>query len=277
MKNLVINTANLRLGALEFGEKDAPTVLALHGWLDNAASFIPLAKHLSHINLVALDFPGHGKSEHRSGANAYHFIDYAADVLLAANALGLHNFSLLGHSLGAGVAALIAAVVPDRVDRLAMVEGLVPFTAPPKELLTQFHHHLEAVVKPASPNRNYESVKQAAIARQKAGDLSLAAAMLITERNLVEASGGFVWRTDRRLTWPSPVYLSDEQVNQYLGAIQCESLLIRSSQGIVRNWPRLSGRESYLQDLKVIDIQGGHHCHMDNPESVAQHLTHFLN
>ena len=57
----------LELGALRvltWGEEDAPPVLALHGWLDNAASFIPLAAHLDGIRLVAIDAPGHGRSGH---------------------------------------------------------------------------------------------------------------------------------------------------------------------------------------------------------------------
>ncbi|KAG1587997.1 hypothetical protein G6F46_014705 [Rhizopus delemar] len=41
---------------------EGPRVLALHGWLDNAASFVPLAPHLSSLQLVAIDLPGHGHS-----------------------------------------------------------------------------------------------------------------------------------------------------------------------------------------------------------------------
>jgi len=70
LKEIFIQTANLKLGALSFGNPMETPVLALHGWLDNAASFIPLAQHLNETNLIALDFPGHGKSEHRTGANA---------------------------------------------------------------------------------------------------------------------------------------------------------------------------------------------------------------
>ncbi len=272
-----IKTANLRLGALISDNRDDPPVIALHGWLDNAASFSPLANFLSDIRLIAIDFPGHGKSEHRTGANAYHFVDYAADVILAADELGLEQFTLLGHSLGAGVAAMIAATVPERIKRLAMVEGLVPVTAPPENISDQLRSHITGTSKSASVPKIYATIEEAAIARQRAGDLSSYAAALIATRNIVKTPDGYIWRTDRRLTMPSPVYLTEDHVRAYLSKIECDSLLIRSNSGILKQWPDLVGRESYLKTARIIDIEGGHHCHMDNPESVVKHLSPFLN
>ena len=51
-----------RIAGLRFGRQGAIPVLALHGWLDNAASFVPLARHLAGLDLVAVDLPGHGRS-----------------------------------------------------------------------------------------------------------------------------------------------------------------------------------------------------------------------
>lgn len=277
LKEEFIKTANLRLAALISDNREDPPVIALHGWLDNAASFYPLAKFLSGIRLIAIDFPGHGKSGHRTGTNAYHFVDYAADVILAADALGLEQFTLLGHSLGAGVAAMIAATVPERMKRLAMVEGLIPVTAPPENISDQLRRHINDTRKSASAPRIYATIDEATIARKRAGDLSSYAASLIATRNTVETPEGYIWRTDRRLTMPSPVYLTEDHVRAYLSKIECDSLLIRSNNGILKQWPDLAGRESYLQTARIIDIEGGHHCHMDDPESVVKHLSPFLN
>ena len=122
-----IEISGLALAARVHGPEDGLPVLALHGWLDNAATFDRLAPLLPDLRIVAIDLAGHGRSQHRVGA-PYHFIDYVADAGAVADALGWQQFSLLGHSLGAGVAALLAGTWPERVRRLALLEGLGPMT-----------------------------------------------------------------------------------------------------------------------------------------------------
>ena len=276
MNELFIQTSNLKLGALSSGDKSEPPVIALHGWLDNAASFIPIAEFMTGFHLVALDLPGHGKSEHRCGVNAYHFVDYAADVVLAADALGFEHFSLLGHSLGAGVAGLVASVAPERIKRLALVEGLAPVTGRPDDVCNQLRKHIDKARDARRTPSVYLNKDEAVVARQNAGDFSLASAELIAERNLVAGEDGFRWHTDRCLRQPSPVYLSEDHVKAYLKKIECETLLVRSSNGIIMNWDSLRGREPYVENLTLVDIEGGHHCHMDDPQSVAEHVVPFL-
>ena len=98
--------------------KNVPRVLALHGWLDNAASFIPLAPHLHGIDLVAIDQPGHGRSAHLPPGTDYSFVGAINAILDVADALGWERFALLGHSMGGGISSLIAAACPERIERL---------------------------------------------------------------------------------------------------------------------------------------------------------------
>ena len=65
VEELELQTPYLRLSARAWGPPDGVPVLALHGWLDNAASFDPLASLLPGVRLVAVDLPGHGGSDHR--------------------------------------------------------------------------------------------------------------------------------------------------------------------------------------------------------------------
>jgi len=53
-----IQTSTLRLVAKCWGKPEGLPVLALHGWLDNAATFDHLAPFLPEFRLVSLDLPG---------------------------------------------------------------------------------------------------------------------------------------------------------------------------------------------------------------------------
>ena len=52
------------LRGLRWGSTGDAPILALHGWLDNAASFVRLAPLLADADVVAIDLPGHGYSDH---------------------------------------------------------------------------------------------------------------------------------------------------------------------------------------------------------------------
>jgi len=55
---LVTGAGTLR--GLRWGRSGDASILALHGWLDNAASFARLAPLLMDADVVAIDLPGHG-------------------------------------------------------------------------------------------------------------------------------------------------------------------------------------------------------------------------
>jgi len=66
-----------------------PRVIALHGWLDNAGSVVPLAPHLPGLDLAALDMPGHGASFCPAVVGAAHLGEACRNVLrVAAQSLG---------------------------------------------------------------------------------------------------------------------------------------------------------------------------------------------
>lgn len=161
------------LAALQWGEPDAPPLLALHGWLDNAASFARLAPLLAaRYRVIAMDLPGHGCSAHLpSTAIRYHVVDQVDHVLDVADALHLQRFDLLGHSLGAGIASLIAAAVPTRIRKLALVEGLAPLADDGSQTLTRWQDaHSQRVTEQRRP-RVYASIDHAVAARVAAGGL----------------------------------------------------------------------------------------------------------
>ncbi len=128
-RDIELQLPHIRIAAREWGDPDGEPVLAIHGWLDNAASFDTLAPMLPGLHLVAIDLPGHGRSQHRPPGVVHHFVDWVPEVAAAADALGWDSFSLLGHSMGAGIASLVPAVFPGRVRRVVLLEGAGPLAA----------------------------------------------------------------------------------------------------------------------------------------------------
>ena len=161
----------VKLAALRWGcPSSKRRVLCLHGWMDNAASFSRLAPHWlsssADTEIVALDFPGHGLSGHKSSDGPpqllAEFAYYCCELIEAmewANKRGnggdagmrtvvgnvLRSTSvgedklpatlakdddvdedkiiLVGHSMGSGVAIVLAAAFPEYFSSLILLEG----------------------------------------------------------------------------------------------------------------------------------------------------------
>ena len=266
------------LEGLRWSRPGAPRVLCLHGWLDNAASFVPLSRYLKDFDLVALDFAGHGFSAHRPEHSRYYFPENMYDVDAVMDALGWDDCHIIGHSLGGGVACGFAAAMPEKVNRLVFLDVVGIVTLPVEQASRQLRLSLKSVRKNRSILKPYESVEEAMLARQKNSPLSDDAARLICERALEHTGDYYQWRTDTRLTWRSPQFLTNDQVLNLLESIQSPVLAITSPTiekfigGDV-----LHERLDRIADCTHITNDGHHHFHMEQPEIIAAHITEFLN
>ncbi|HVY48995.1 MAG TPA: alpha/beta hydrolase, partial [Minicystis sp.] len=109
------------------------TILLLHGFLDAGATWDLVAEHLVRAghDVVAPDLRGFGQSDAVGPGGYYHFPDYVADVAELVEALSPRRLAVVGHSMGGTVAALFAGARPERVERLALLEGLGPVATEP--------------------------------------------------------------------------------------------------------------------------------------------------
>jgi pimeloyl-ACP methyl ester carboxylesterase len=272
-----LELTHLRVAAQEWGAEDGPAVLALHGWLDNAASFERLAPLVPDLHLVALDLPGHGRSDHWPEGFLHHFIDWVPVVVEVADSLGWTEFSLLGHSMGAGIASLIPGVVPDRVERVVLLEGLGPSVTPPEKAPEQLAAAIRSeAVLTAAGNRRFPDLETAVKARLRDSHLDEPTARLLVERGTEVTADGVRFTHDPRLRSRSRLRLTEDQVHAFLTAIRCPVLAVRASDG----WPLplefIEKRIATIPDVRTVEVEGGHHVHLTDPDRVAPLIRDFF-
>ncbi len=263
--------------AQQFGADKGIPVLTLHGWLDNSASFAPLAQCLDQFRWICLDMPGHGKSAHRPAGCIYHFTDYIADLDAVYKAIGSEKINLVGHSLGAGVAAMFAATFPQKVNQLVLIDGLGPIAGKDDNSLDQFKRSMAFLDEsPPDPNRRYNSWDHLIDARIRAGDMLPSSAELLVRRGAVADGGKLRVLSDKRLKQHSPIYMSQKKVLAILKGIEAPILLVLAKDGLVISRKTTDERIDVIKDISVVEVNGFHHVHMDSPEIVAAEIKPFM-
>lgn len=110
-----------RLRYFRQGPPDGPAVLLLHGLSDSSFSFsriLPLVP--PHVQAIALDQRGHGESDRP--AAGYELAGMAWDALHVLDAAQVNQALVVGHSMGSYVARVMAALAPQRVASLVLID-----------------------------------------------------------------------------------------------------------------------------------------------------------
>jgi len=267
----------LHLEGLAWGEPSQLPLLALHGWLDNAASFERLAPLLASRHVVALDLTGHGQSSWRSDDATYQIWDDLPEILGVLQQLGWQNFDLLGHSRGAIISTILASAIPARVNHLVLLDAVSPHAIPESEFPQQLARFLQE--KPRHLGREarvYATREEAIEARSKKG-LSVAAAGALASRGLVHKSGGYVWASDPRLYGASAVKLTEGQIRAILQGLTMPTMFLQARDGLAQGVEMLELAKSHVHNLSAHIVPGGHHFHMeDDASTIAHTIAEFI-
>lgn len=252
-------------------------VLALHGWLDSADSFKPLAPFLqaAGIELVCADLAGHGDSSPRGGNNPYLIVNDLADILVLVDTLGWQRFSMLGHSRGASISALFTAALPERVMALGLIDRLWPELQPAENTIGQ----IRATLLQSTPqNRPYPSFEMMLAARLRHGlGISEEAARILLERNVEQRADGWYWRYDAMHKQKSMLMMSDEQGADILARLAVPTSLVVATQGLALMMPDYAERLAPHPHIQWQLLEGRHHLHMDTQvDYLAAHYVNFF-
>ena len=284
-----VQTGQLKIAGLRNNTKRGLPIIALHGWLDNAASFEPLSAFIETDRpFYAIDLPGHGYSEHRPDSSSYHLLDNIVDVLAFLEAIHSdeggandnqgHKATLIGHSLGGVIATLVAAASPEHVDQLILLDSMGPLTDEIEAVLPQLRKAVSKALNLSSNKTVFPDLDMAIRARMLGiGKLSREAATLLVNRGIKQVEKGFSWRSDPKLLKPSFLRLSEQQVEVIFAGIECPVKLLTGSEGYFSNEQALRKRMPYFTNIEHRSVQGGHHFHMDGDvESTARYVNEFI-
>lgn len=281
----LIDLQGWRYHVRHWGDRAAPPVFLLHGWMDTSVTFQFIADALaSRWHLIAPDWRGYGHSEWRDGS--YWLIDLIGDLdRLLDRYTPDRPAHLVGHSMGGNIASLTAAVRPERVDRVVMLDAYGPPVRPTDEALDDYRVWLAQLRQPAPPQR-FESCE------------ALAHRMTRLNRRLTPARAAFLAEHGTRtapdgnlemLCDPAHRPLLDNFSIAYAHyealwpAITAPLLHIVGTQSHVRRHLMAAGAAAYAQRLallrtrrEVLVEDAGHNVHHDQPEVVAAMIDAFL-
>lgn len=114
-----------------------PSALAVHGITSSHLAWPFVVSQLPGVRVIAPDLRGRGSSRTIDGPAGMRA--HAADLLAVLDAFDVSSLPVIGHSMGAFVAVVLAHLAPSRVERLVLVDGGLPLDAPaemePRELV----------------------------------------------------------------------------------------------------------------------------------------------
>lgn len=272
-----VNLLGIDLAYISCGPADAPAIVCLHGWLDNAASFEQLAPIICASHRVYLvDLPGHGKSGQRPPSGTYNIFDDLPTLLLFANTVvKRERFVLMGHSRGAVISVLLAAALgASRVERLVLLDGMTPGIMRDDAVAEQLGRFAADYIKPRVVYPAFQSFADVVELRRVTTHEPYEVAEPLMRRNYDPVTRKL--RTDERLHHNSAMkacatarkfvlslltlsraQLTRSMVTSVLGKIDVPVLLFVASQGSALYEDRTL--TALVKKLQRVDVQGMYH------------------
>lgn len=279
------------IAAKAWGDENAEPVLAFHGWQDNAGTFdnlIPLLN--SDLYIVAVDTPGHGLSSHKPYGSFYHFLEILIDIRKIVEYLKWERFSIMGHSLGGSLSLMYTSVFPEHVKKIILFDILKPTSRQmdqlPSEMKKGVNGLLEIEKKLLNPVPVYslEDAKKRLIAGMYYEVTPESADVLLKRGSKPSECGkGVVFSRDIRVKMMDDLHkFSHEDLKVYMKQIICRMLIVVGTKSVFRSrTPEVTGDflniyKDHCKSLDVVQVEGNHFVHLNNPERVAPHVDAFF-
>jgi pimeloyl-ACP methyl ester carboxylesterase len=278
--DLFYKSQGLRLHYADWANDAAPSLILIHGGRDHCRSWDDVARALQpHFHVVAPDLRGHGDSDWAKGSS-YSLSDYLYDLTCLMRSASIHQTTIVGHSMGGMIGLMYAGAYPNRLSRLAVLDGVTVLPGSPQtpihERITEWAAQLDKIAEQKA--RGYRTIAEAA-ERMSAHNKRLTpeqALHLASHGVKQNADGGYTWKFDEYQKARAPYRLSPDDHIALWSRITCPTLLLRGSESLLPD-PEAAGVLAHFKQAHSVTIAGaGHWLHHDKLEEVLGVLRPFL-
>ncbi len=282
-RRVVLHTG-LDAHVLEWGvdASHTHTVCLVHGFLDLAWSWAPVvdAGLAQAFHVVACDVRGHGDSARAGAGGYYHFMDYVADLASLVLQLGRDRVSLVGHSMGGSVVSYYAGAHPERVHRLALLEGLGPPedpTPPPERLRAWIDSWRDHSVRSQRGHATLDDAAKRLLSHDALLSPELARQIALKGTRRGE-DGRWYFKHDPLHATRGPYPFRTDVAESLWNRVTCPVLLVEGAESTFRHAEaEARRRQSAFRDVRSVTLPGaGHMMQRHQPQALAQALLEFL-
>jgi pimeloyl-ACP methyl ester carboxylesterase len=263
----------VRIHMLDWGgPPDGPPVLLMHGVGGNALVWNDVAPRLRQSlpghRILAVDGRDGGRSDHP--ATGYRLADFMTDVVAIADDLGAPRVSIVGHSRSGWLAASVAAVHPDRVDRIVLVDpASIQFASPAAGAVAY-----RWIFGNLGPFPSREAALEWARSEEPTAKWTPTRIGAFLDNLVDQPDGTVAGRLPQAAMEQLRAARADGHTIPY-ESVTAPTLLLVATDGGEKMEDRLVYAQR-IRDTRVVRVDGTHFLHTDAPEEVARLVTEHL-
>jgi len=273
------HSQRLRLHYVVWGDEGKPPLVLIHGGRDHCRNWDAVALALrDRYRIYVPDLRGHGDSARALGG-MYSLPEFVLDIATLVANLDENPLTIIGHSLGGAIALQYAGVFPERVTKLAAIEGLGPPTIEQQPAHVRMRHWIDHMheMERREPRR-YPSLEDATRRMMEANphlrpEMARHLTLHGTSRN---EDGTLSWKFDNYVRIRSPYEFNLKDAQDIWSRIRAPVLLIKGSESWAPD-PEKSGRAATIPHFRSVIIpDAGHWVHHDQLHRFLEVVTKFL-
>lgn len=239
-------------------------------------------------SLLCIDLPGHGHSSHFADGHYYYvFWDGVHLVRRIVKYFKWPNVTIMGHSLGGGIAFLYAASFPDEVKKYISFDIASPSVRSCQRMVDSIGSAVDKFLKYETltmeqmPCYKYDEMLDI-VHEAYNGGVTREGCKIMLRRGMKQLKDGrYFFTRDPRLKVAALGFMTSDQVLEFCSRITCEVLNIRGNPGMKFDFPDFYDKvldriEIQARKVERHIVEGTHHLHLNNPERVVNIVDIFL-